>query len=55
MAQEGFNLPGSYGGLMRYNEEYESQFKLSPELVIVFVIAIVVFISVMKIFWPLAV
>ena len=48
-------MPGMYGGLMRYNEEYESPFKLSPELVIVFVIAIVVFVSALKIFWPLTV
>lgn len=54
MANQGLNMPSSYGGLMRYNEEYESPFKLSPEQVIFFVVAIVIFVTVMKVFWPLA-
>ncbi|MBS3079923.1 preprotein translocase subunit Sec61beta [Candidatus Pacearchaeota archaeon] len=52
--QQGISMPSSFGGLMRYNEEYESPFKFSPESIILFVIVIVVFVSVLKIFWPLA-
>jgi preprotein translocase subunit Sec61beta len=35
------NLPGGFGGLMRYNEEYKSMFNLKPTHVILFVILIV--------------
>ncbi|MEN9626464.1 MAG: Sec61beta family [archaeon] len=55
MVQEGVSMPGMYGGLMRYNEEYESAFKISPEFVVVFVIAIVLFVTALKMFWPLTV
>jgi preprotein translocase subunit Sec61beta len=36
-------MPAGFGGLMRYNEEYESKFNLSPTHVIGFIIAIVLF------------
>jgi len=36
------NLPGSFGGLMRFSEEYSSYINLKPAHVIVFVIAIIV-------------
>ena len=45
-------MPGVFGGLMRYNEEYKSSFNLTPTHVVVFIIAIIVFVSVMKIFFP---
>ncbi|MCK5608796.1 preprotein translocase subunit Sec61beta [Candidatus Pacearchaeota archaeon] len=35
------NLPGGFGGLMRYNEEYASRFNLKPTHVILFVVLIV--------------
>lgn len=34
------NLPGGFGGLMHYSEEYESNFMLKPSHVIVFIILI---------------
>ena len=52
MANQQLQMPSSFGGLMRYNEEYKSSFRLSPIQVIIFIILVVVFISVMKIFWP---
>jgi preprotein translocase subunit Sec61beta len=36
------SLPGSFGGLMRFSEEYSSYINLKPAHVIVFVIAIIV-------------
>jgi len=37
MAQENkVNLPGGFGGLMRFSEEYESAFNLKPTYVIGF-------------------
>jgi preprotein translocase subunit Sec61beta len=37
------NLPGGFGGLMRYSEEYESYINLKPTHVVLFVILIVAF------------
>lgn len=48
------NVPSSMGGLVRYNEEYESKLKLKPEYVIIFIILVIVFTAVLKIFWPFA-
>jgi preprotein translocase subunit Sec61beta len=53
MANQGFSLPSSYGGLMRYNEEYKSKFMLKPYHVIMFILMIIVFVYVLKIFFPI--
>jgi preprotein translocase subunit Sec61beta len=37
------NLPGGFGGLMRYSEEYSSYINLKPSHVVLFVILIVAF------------
>jgi preprotein translocase subunit Sec61beta len=37
------SLPGGYGGLTRFSEEYESKFNLKPAHVIVMVILIILF------------
>jgi preprotein translocase subunit Sec61beta len=42
MAESG--LLGGSGGLMRYNEEYDSKFKFGPEVVIGMVILSIIFI-----------
>ena len=55
MPQQQMQMPSSFGGLMRYNEEYKSPFKFSPAQVIVFIIAIISFVAAMKIFWPIVV
>lgn len=54
MAQPQLHLPTSYGGLVRYNEEYGSMFKLTPIHVVVFIITIIVFVTMMKILWPIS-
>lgn len=42
MAQNsGINLPGGFGGLVRYNEEYDSLINLKPSHVILFIILII--------------
>ncbi len=38
----GISMPGGFGGLMRYSEEYESKFMLKPAHVIAFVALIVI-------------
>ncbi len=52
MADNKISLPGVFGGLMRYDEEYTSRFMLSPIQVIGFIVLIIVFVTVLKIFWP---
>jgi preprotein translocase subunit Sec61beta len=37
------NLPGGFGGLIRYTEEYTSYINLKPTHVVLFVILIVAF------------
>ncbi len=48
------HMPGMFGGLMRYDEEYSSRFILTPTQVIAFVAAILVFILALKLFFPLS-
>ncbi len=45
MAQQntGVNLPGGFGGLMRYSEEYSSRFMLKPTHVVAFVLLVIAF------------
>lgn len=43
MADGAINLPGGYGGLTRFTEEYESKFNLKPAHVIVMVVLIILF------------
>jgi preprotein translocase subunit Sec61beta len=55
MAGQGpINLPSGMGGLVRYNEEYESRFHLSPAHVIGFVILTVLFVVALRVFFPIS-
>jgi len=47
------SLPAGFGGLMRYNEEYNSRFKFKPSSVIIFVILVVLLVLGLKIFLPI--
>jgi preprotein translocase subunit Sec61beta len=53
MADNKLNLPGGFGGLMRYDEEYESKIKFTPVQVIMFVILVALFTLFLKLFWAL--
>ena len=57
MAQQnqGISMPGGFGGLMRYSEEYESKFMLKPAHVIAFVVLIVFLRFVFPMIFPLPV
>ena len=46
------SMPASFGGLMRYNEEYESKLKLDPVHVLVFVGVIILFVIVLNLIFP---
>lgn len=52
MADNKISMPGVFGGLMRYDEEYSSRFMLSPGQVIGFVIAVAVAVIALKVFFP---
>ncbi len=44
MAQQNqIQMPGGFGGLMKFSEEYSSKFNLKPTHVIVFIILIIIF------------
>ena len=45
-------MPGVFGGLMRYNEEYDSNFKFKPWQVLAFIIILALGIIALKIFFP---
>ncbi len=46
MAQSA-GIPG-FGGLMRYNEEYNSKFKFSPQAVIGMIIFVIAFVTALR-------
>lgn len=54
MADNKINMPSAFGGIVRYSEEYESKFKITPTQVIGFVIAIIAFVLVLKLVLPIA-
>jgi len=49
----GISMPGGFGGLMRYSEEYESKFMLKPGHIIAFVGLIVVLRFALPLIFPL--
>jgi preprotein translocase subunit Sec61beta len=55
MAQQNqIQMPGAFGGIMRYDSEYNSRFMLSPRTVVAFLVAVIAFVVVLKVFWPVA-
>jgi preprotein translocase subunit Sec61beta len=53
MAENKINVPSGFGGLINYGEEYESRFKIKPEHVVLFIVAVIVFVVALKIFWKI--
>ena len=49
------HMPGAFGGLMRYDEEYTSRFMVTPGQVIGFVVAVVVCVVALRVFFPVIV
>lgn len=47
------HMPGAFGGLMRYDEEYTSRFMITPMQVVGFIIAIILFVLALKLFFPI--
>lgn len=42
------HMPGVFGGLMRYDEEFTSKFMISPAQVIGFIVLVIIFVAVLK-------
>lgn len=55
MTNQGIHMPSGSGGLMRYNEEYKSALRIKPSQVVLFIILVVVFVVVLKIFFPISI
>ena len=53
MAKNNINMPGGFGGLVRYSEEYESRFMLKPEHVVIMIALVIIFVMILKLFWTL--
>ncbi len=51
MATDALGLPSTGGGLMRYNDEYNSKFKFGPGAVIAMIVAVILFVVGLKIFY----
>jgi preprotein translocase subunit Sec61beta len=55
MAQQNqIQMPGAFGGIMRYDAEYSSRLMLSPRAVVAFLVAAIAFVIVLRIFWPVS-
>ncbi len=51
---EQIHMPASFGGLMRYNEEYQSKFKLEPMHVLALIALVIALVVVLNLFFPIA-
>lgn len=45
---EGISTPSGMGGLMRFNEEYPSRLKISPQQVIILIVGVVIVMTALK-------
>jgi len=46
-------MPGAFGGLIRYNEEYDSPFKLKPIHVIIFIVLLALGVLALTFLFPI--
>ncbi len=51
MADNSISMPAGFGGLMRYDEEYDSKLKFGPGAVIGMIIATIVFVLGLRLFY----
>ena len=51
MAENSMNMPSGFGGLTRFNEEYNSKFKFGPGVVVGMIIAVIVFVVGLRLFY----
>lgn len=46
-------MPGAFGGLMRYDDEFTSKLLLSPAQVLTFVLSVLLFVLLLYLFFPI--
>lgn len=46
---DNISTPSGMGGLMRFNDEYPSKFRFSPEAVVIIIVAVIIGITILKI------
>ena len=51
MARDNISMPAGFGGLTRYKEEYDSKLKFSPWVVVGMMVAVIVFVIALNIFF----
>ncbi len=51
MANDSVSMPAGFGGIMRYKEEYDSKFKFGPGAVVGMIIATIVFVIGLRVFY----
>lgn len=51
MADNSMSMPAGFGGLMRYKEEYDSKLKFGPGAVVGMIIATIVMVVGLRIFY----
>lgn len=51
MANDSVSMPAGFGGIMRYNEEYDSKFKFGPAAVVGMIIATIILVIGLRIFY----
>ncbi len=51
MVDNSTSMPAGFGGLMRYNEEYDSKFKFGPNVVIGMIIATIILVIGLRILY----
>jgi len=54
MADNRINVPSGFGGIVKYGEDSGSKFKLKPAHVAALIIAVVLFVTALKIFFPVS-
>ncbi len=51
MVDNSMSMPAGFGGLMRYKEEYDSKFRFGPGAVVGMIIATIVIVVGLRIFY----
>jgi len=51
MADNSVSMPSGFGGLTRFNEEYNSKFKFGPGVVVGMIIAVIVLVVGLRIIY----
>lgn len=51
-SNSGMGVPSGVGGIVRYDAEYQSRFMIAPTTVLAYVVALVAFVFLLRVFVP---